>query len=692
MMAKFTAAHLIEQLGRAGFVVMKKPPAPGHAGLTGTRPARHCRAKIDPRRLRASRRRPVKACHVSSITFPAGTPTPAAQPVAGGRSGGDATQADHLFELAQTHVALGNGKAAIAVLGRATKLSPDFTAAWRRLGELLDISGDRAGAAASDASYRAALASGNCQEYAPPPLSPAQLQAAERYWARRLDTLPTEAATSTLLGVLRVTTPGDAVALRRLSRLVEAGQRRGRLLRRALDLAPDYFEARRDYATHLFQENQHLEALPHFEKLVEHVPDNAMYRAILAVCCKRAGDYERAISLFMDCGDAFDKQPILLLSYAEALKYMGNRDASVTILRTFLQANPGSGLAWWALANVKTAPFSADDIATMRAQVTGSARSDIDRIHIHYALGYALEQAGDYAESFAHYSKGAALKHAAGQYDDSDLPSMAQRMKAFFTPARFAATTGRGLPDAAPIFIVGLPRAGSTLIEQILASHSQVEGTMELPEINNIVRDIGVTPTEFRYPEVLADFDSDALAALGRRYIERSQLYRKTDKPFFTDKMPSNWMHVGLIQMMLPNAKIIDARRHPVATCFAAFKQLFGAAADYTYDLEDLARYYKFYLDRMAHFDAVLPGRIHRVLYENMVDDTDGEIRRLLDYCGLPFEPACLRFWDNKRAVATPSAEQVRRPIFREGLDHWRNYEPWLGPLRQALNEGKPGE
>jgi hypothetical protein len=244
-----------------------------------------------------------------------------------------------------------------------------------------------------------------------------------------------------------------------------------------------------------------------------------------------------------------------------------------------------------------------------------------------------------------------------------------------------------GCGDPSPIFIVGLPRSGSTLIEQILAGHSQVEGTMELPEINNIVRDIGVTPTAFRYPEVLGDLDNDGLAALGRRYIERSQLYRKTDKPFFIDKMPSNWMHIGLIQMILPNAKIIDARRHPVATCFAAFKQLFGAAAEYTYDLDDLARYYKFYLDRMAHFDTVLPGRILRVQYENMVDNTDGEIRRLLDYCDLPLEPACLRFWENKRAVATPSAEQVRRPIFRDALQQWKNYEPWLGRLKEALVE-----
>jgi hypothetical protein len=263
---------------------------------------------------------------------------------------------------------------------------------------------------------------------------------------------------------------------------------------------------------------------------------------------------------------------------------------------------------------------------------------------------------------------------------------MAQRMKDFFTPARFAAAAGKGCPDPSPIFIVGLPRAGSTLIEQILASHSQVEGTMELPEINNIVRDIGATLTAFRYPEVLAEFDADALAALGQRYIERSRLYRKTDKPFFIDKMPSNWMHTGLIQMILPNAKFIDARRHPVATCFAAFKQLFGVAADYTYDLGGLARYYKFYLDRMAHFDSVLPGRVHRVLYENMVDDTEAEIRRLLDYCGLQFEPACLRFWENKRAVATPSAEQVRRPIFREGLDQWRRYEEFLGPLKKSLD------
>ena len=624
---------------------------------------------------------------MSSATFPPATDNPAAGPAAAAQSKGDATQSDHLFELGQTHVAIGNGKAAIEAFRNATKLSPDFAAAWGCLGDLLRITGDREGAAAAYAAYRAARAGANHHRHVPPPPLPSQLEAAERYWARRLDKLPAETASSALLGVLCDRTPSDAVALRRLAARVKAGAQRGQLLRRALDIAPDYLEARRDYAAHLVKQNQFNDALPQFEFLVEREPDNAMCRAFLAVCSYRVGNYARAISLFMECGEAFDAEPKLLLAYAEALKYIGRPDDSVTVLRIILDANSCDGLAWWTLANVKSAPFSTDDIATMQGHIAGSTISATDRYHMQYALGYALEQAGDYAESFARYSNGAALKRAELRYDDSDTPVMAQRMKAFFTPARFAEAAGKGCPDPAPIFIVGLPRAGSTLIEQILASHSQVEGTMELPEISNIVRDIGVTPREFRYPEVLAEYDAEGLAALGQRYIERSRLYRHTDKPFFIDKTPSNWMHAGLIQMILPNAKIIDARRHPVATCFAAFKQLFGVAADYTYDFGDLARYYNIYLDRMVHFGSVLPGRIHRVLYEKMVDDAEAETRRLLEYCGLPFEPACLRFWENKRAVATPSAQQVRRPIFREGLEQWRNYEPFLGTLQQALDQ-----
>jgi hypothetical protein len=254
----------------------------------------------------------------------------------------------------------------------------------------------------------------------------------------------------------------------------------------------------------------------------------------------------------------------------------------------------------------------------------------------------------------------------------------------------FAAREDFGAPDRAPIFIVGMPRAGSTLVEQILASHSHVEGTMELPDIMAMAAELGGNAERSResaYPEALAALSAAECRALGERYIEQTRVQRKTAKPFFVDKMPNNFLHIGLIRLALPNARIIDARRHPMACCFSGFKQNFAQGQRYTYSLEDIGRYYRDYAELMAHFDEVLPGRIHRVIHENLVDDTEAEVRRLLEFCRLPFEPATLRFYDNDRAVRTASSQQVRKPIYREGMDQWRNYEPWLGSLQQSLGE-----
>jgi hypothetical protein len=340
---------------------------------------------------------------------------------------------------------------------------------------------------------------------------------------------------------------------------------------------------------------------------------------------------------------------------------------------------------------LKNEAFGSDDIRAMQDRLAQDSLPPQGRVSVHFALGLALEQQRNFAESFMHYASGAALKRSLVTYD-ADIWSRDMRETAsFFSAQRLAAMSGPGCPDPAPIFILGMPRAGSTLIEQILASHSAVEGTQELPEIGHIVRDIGgglrLGPQAL-FPQRLATMPPEDLAGLGGLYMARSMAYRRTAKPFFVDKMPTNWAYAGLIHLILPNAKIIDARRAPMASCFSAFKQLFGYGAEYSYDLGDLARYYTDYVTLMAHFDSVLPGRIHRVSYENLVEDTETEIRRLLAYCGLPFEPGCLRFWENRRAVSTASSEQVRRPIFRDALDQWRHYAPWLGPLQAGLAPG----
>ena len=305
-----------------------------------------------------------------------------------------------------------------------------------------------------------------------------------------------------------------------------------------------------------------------------------------------------------------------------------------------------------------------------------------------FALGKALEDAGEWAGSFEHYQAGNALRRERLSYDADETTAHVARSKALFTPAFFAGRSGAGSPAPDPIFVIGLPRSGSTLVEQILSSHSKVEGTMELPDIASIARRLGGERREGEepaYPGVLADLTPEQLKALGEEYLERTRIQRKTGRPLFIDKMPNNFAHIGLIHLILPNAKIVDVRRHPLACCFSGFKQHFARGQGFTYDLTDIGRYYADYAALMAHVDAVLPGRAHRVIYEQLVEDPETEIRRLLAYCGLEFEPACLSFHETARPVRTASSEQVRQPLYRDGLDQWRHYEPWLGPLKAAL-------
>jgi tetratricopeptide (TPR) repeat protein len=595
-----------------------------------------------------------------------------------------AQAADMACQLGLTRAALGNVPAAIVAFRQAAKLNPNMHEPWRELAVLLAASGDRAGARAA----RASAAGATVRARPAPAPDAAQIRSADNDWAKRLAPMSREDAEFALRVHLGTKAPADVAALRHLAMLLlqdNDTERAAPLFRRALAIAPDYLEACRAYAGLLMSRMNYADALPCLQKLAAAEPDRGLWQGLLALCLSQTGSFADAIEHFANASEAFDTHPELLLSYADALKYAGRRDDSVTILRLLLEADAGFGMAWWNLANVKTEAFTDADLHAMRAQLALGPDAKVDRVPLHYALGRALELAGDYAGSFAAYAQGAALKRATLDYDDSGAAESESASQAFFTRARFAATAGMGCPDPAPIFVVGLPRAGTTLVEQILASHSLVEGTMELPEMAGIVRAIVATPTGHRYPDCLADFDAEEIAAFGARYIERTRIYRHTDRPFFIDKMPSNRMHACLIHTILPNAKIIDVRRQAMASCVSAFKMLFGPGVDYSYDLAELGRYYKTYQAHMAHVHAVLPGRVFHVQYENLVNDTETEIRALLDYCGLDFEPACLRFWETGRAVATPSAEQVRQPIFREGLDHWRHYEPWLGPLKQAL-------
>jgi cytochrome c-type biogenesis protein CcmH/NrfG len=646
--------------------------------------------RIDPLKALADQRaRPLVGPALARVPVPLTPLPPALLP------GAPQREAQFYVELGLTCEALREFSSAVAAFRKATEIQPDLRAAWLKLAELLTrlrINAEAASARAQAQALSAQAPPAHTERPAPSQaLSSAKLERQTLAWAKRIRESPPESSGVTLREHLR-REPTDVAALRVLANI---GASKGmhvaaqHLLERALALAPFHPQLRMEYVGLLMAQSNAAPALPIIESLIADDPGNLDHRASQAICLSNIGEFGRAIAIFESLRDKVAADPNLMVSYAYALRYAGRAADGARVCRECIALAPGMGRAWWALADSRREKFTQADIETMRSQLDNAGVPPAERYHLHYALGHALEQAADYAGSFSHYASGAALKRAELHYDPAHNAREMARQRSFFTAARLAAGAAHGNPDPAPIFIFGLPRVGSTLIEQILASHSAVEGTQELFEIADIAADIGMVygfAERSLYPERIEMLSPEEIAAFGARYIDRTRKFRRTTRPFFIDKMPGNWTYLGLIQIILPNAKFIDARRHPVASGFAAFKQLFGSGMDFSYNLAEFGGYYNEYLRSMAHFDHVLPGRVHRVIYENLVTDTEAEIRRLLAYCGLPFEPACLRFWETQRAVATPSAEQVRRPMSITAKDQWRNYEPWLGPLKAALN------
>jgi tetratricopeptide (TPR) repeat protein len=461
------------------------------------------------------------------------------------------------------------------------------------------------------------------------------------------------------------------------------------LLEGVLRLAPDYRAARHDYAIVLLHRHKHALAQKELERLLEAEPDNRAFKVSFASARVGLGQHEEAVTLYRNILAEIPEAADLHLSVAHALKTLGKQQDAIDSYRTAIGIKPGYGDAYWSLANLKTYKFPDADIVQMRTQEKAPGVALEDRYHLCFALGKALEDRADYAESFQYYERGNALKKAETRFRIEPLERNTRLQKQVCTADFFAARRDYGCPTDEPIFIVGLPRAGSTLLEQILASHSQVEGTLELPDIPRLVAELqgrDPNPVNPLYPGNLADLDRDTVRRYGERFLADTRIYR-TDKPRFIDKMPNNFRHVGLIHLILPNARIIDARREPLACCFSNFKQLFASGQEFTYSLEDIARYYRTYVEIMQHWDTVLPGKVLRIQHEDVVENLEGNVRKLLDFCNLEFEPACLEFWKNERSVRTASSEQVRRPIFKEGLDQWRNFEPWLAPLEEALGD-----
>ena len=588
--------------------------------------------------------------------------------LAASQPGWAAAHHEHGLALA----AAGRGEDAVAALRHAVALKPDMPDAWRALADHLAAMGDAAGADAANAQHIRFSSRDPRLLEAGVALCENRIAQAESLLRQHLRQHPTDVAAIRMLAevALRLGRNGDAE----------------KLLSRCLELAPGFTPARHNLAMALHRQARPAEARAQIDLALAQEPRNPGYRNLKAAILGRLGEFDEAIAVYTSVLAEYPQQPKAWMSYGHALKSAGRQADSIAAYRRCIELAPGFGEAWWSLANLKTFRFSPADITTMREQLKRSDISDADRLHFRFSLGKALEDAESFADSFEHYAAGNGLRRVAERFDADQHTAQLRRASALFTREFFADRAGSGSPAGDPIFIVGLPRSGSTLLEQILSSHPAVEGTMELPDVISIARSLSERqPGKSAYPEVLAELSREQLRELGERYLDATRVQRKTAAPFFIDKMPNNFAHVGLIHLMLPNSRIIDARRHPLACGFSNFKQHFAHGQHFTYDLEDIGRYYRDYVELMAHFDAVLPGRIHRVIYERMVEDTETEVRRLLDYCGLPFEEACLRFHENDRPVRTASSEQVRQPIFREGVDHWRHYEPWLGPLKDAL-------
>ena len=558
---------------------------------------------------------------------------------------------------------------AIAAFTRATRFNPALEASWRALAELQ--SGAEGTAAKAQADRIAALP----RELVAVTnhLHEGRLLRAEEICRHFLRTNPKSVEGMRLLAQIGI----------KLGILDDAEF----LLESARVFEPANVQVRLDYIDALRRRQKFGSAREEAQGLYESDPDSPLFQSHLAIESMQTGDYDRAFALFDKVLEKLPSDPATLTSRGHALKTTGRTDEAVESYRAAFAAKPDHGDAWYALANLKTYKFSDAEIAAMEAQAARPDLAFMDRVHLSFALGKAHEDRGQYEASFGYYEAGNALKRAQTRYDADRMSEELAKQREFCTPELFAKHEGPGHQAPDPIFILGLPRAGSTLLEQILASHSQVDGTMELPDILALAHRLrGRKAGQSLYPEVLHDLSGEQLSTFGEQYIENTRIHRQ-DAPFFIDKMPNNFRHIGLIHLILPNATIIDARRAPMDCCFSGFKQLFAEGQEFTYGLTEVGRYYADYVELMDHWDTVLPGKVLRVQHEDVLDDPEGQIRRLLNHCGLPFEEACVNFHQTDRAVRTASSEQVRKPINRSGQGAWEPFDPWLGELREALGD-----
>lgn len=572
------------------------------------------------------------------------------------------------FEQGMAVSRLGRPGEALRIFATVDRLG-ELPGLWREIGDARWAEGDHAGA---EQAYLQHLASRV--------LEPGVHAGIERH--RAGDLVGAEAAYKLQLKHY----PHDVLALRLFAEFCSSLDRYEEseaLLRACLARVPNFSLGRFGLANVVLHKNEPLNALVEIEALLARDAARYEYLSLKADALGRLGRYDDALVVLESMTTLFPNVGSIWLNYGHILRTLGRRAECEMAYRKAIALGGPVGEASWGLANLKTYRFGADELAGMRRQLAALPPGD-DRVALGFAIGKALEDEKDHEAAFRSYAAANAERRATLPYDHTEREAQLRDARTVLTRQFFEKKTGSGAKAADPIFIVGMPRSGSTLVEQILASHSMVEGTQELLELLMIARRLGL---EASYPAALGDLEHNALLALGEEYLSRTRVFRHTSAPRFIDKMPNNFAHVGLIHLILPNARIIDVRRHPLACGFSNFKQHWASGQSFSYDLADIGRFYRNYVELMAHYDAVLPGRVHRVIYEHLVADPELQTRALLAACDLPFEEGCLRFFENDRAVRTPSSEQVRKPVNSEGLDAWRPFEPWLVPMKSALGQ-----
>jgi tetratricopeptide (TPR) repeat protein len=622
-------------------------------------------------------------------------------------SAADASDPEALYIKGVAERYLGRTNEALATVARLQELEPRFARAWQEEGHLRKSLGDTAAAVSA---YRRAvelnrglIASWRELAALETRRGNRDAQQAAQAEYERLAELPPELVTVTSLlqeGKLFQAENLCRDFLRRYPQHVEAMRLLARigmklfiyddaefLLESAVEFAPDNWLVRRDYVEILHKRQKFERALAQAELLRSRFPGNPMFELSYANECVATGRFDTALEVYGRVIEGHGELEQPHLARGHVLKTVGRLDEAVEAYRNAWRARGDFGDAFWSLANLKTYRFTDAEIAAMERYVDDGRTATADRFHLCFALGKAWEDREDFARSFARYDQGNRLRREGLRYDPDRAQAAMQAQAEVCTADLFRSKAGAGAPAADPIFIVGLPRSGSTLLEQILASHSQIDGTMELPNVLALAHRLNgrrLIAEEARYPGILRELPPEQLRKFGESYIEDTR-FQRGEAPHFIDKMPNNFMHIGLIHLMLPNAKIIDARRHPMGCCFSNYKQLFADGQEFTYDLDEMARYYHGYVELMGHWGRALPGTVLRVHYEHVVADLEGQVKRILEFLGLPFEESCLQFHRTERSVRTPSSEQVRQPIYRSGLDQWRHYEPWLSPLADRL-------